>query len=125
MECRECQRWIQPYIEKELNDRELGEFLKHIEFCDHCYEELETFFMINRAVAFLDQGEENNFDLRSLLRNDIKEQKQEMSRRKKNKCFFILTVFLCVIVVLLLVLDYLGILPYSLLRFLLTAPAFS
>ncbi len=46
MKCLECQKLIGPYLRKKLTDKELNEFLDHVEHCPDCYEELE----INMAV---------------------------------------------------------------------------
>ena len=41
MTCREAERLVMPYINGELTDAELAEFLKHIDTCEDCREELE------------------------------------------------------------------------------------
>ena len=44
MTCREAERLVMPYINGELTDAELAEFLKHIDTCEDCREELEIYF---------------------------------------------------------------------------------
>ena len=46
MDCLEAQRLMKPYLDKKLTDRELAQFIDHIEHCRDCREELE----INMAV---------------------------------------------------------------------------
>ena len=43
MNCQEAQRLVMPYIQDELTDRELEEFLEHVETCPACQEELEIY----------------------------------------------------------------------------------
>ena len=40
MNCQEAQRLVMPYIQDELTDRELEEFLEHVETCPACQEEI-------------------------------------------------------------------------------------
>ena len=40
MTCREAERLVMPYINGSITDEELREFLKHIEGCEDCREEL-------------------------------------------------------------------------------------
>ena len=41
MTCKEAEQLVMPYINKELDDKELRAFLSHIHGCQACYEELE------------------------------------------------------------------------------------
>ena len=56
MTCREAQRLVTPYINKEISDDDLAEFLKHIDSCEECREELEIYFMVDVGIRQLDEG---------------------------------------------------------------------
>lgn len=56
MDCREAQKLVMPYIQDELTDRELEDFLEHIETCPACQEELEIYFMVSLGLKQLDEG---------------------------------------------------------------------
>lgn len=56
MECREAERLVMPYIQDELTDQELEDFLEHIETCPACQEELEIYFMVALGLKQLDEG---------------------------------------------------------------------
>ena len=45
-----------PYINGSITDEELREFLKHIEGCEDCREELEIYFTVDVGIRQLDQG---------------------------------------------------------------------
>ena len=45
--CREAERLVMPYINGSITDGELKEFLKHIETCEECREELEIYFTVD------------------------------------------------------------------------------
>ena len=50
MTCREAERLVMPYINGELTDAELAEFLKHIDTCEDCREELEIYFTVDVGI---------------------------------------------------------------------------
>ena len=47
MTCREAERLVMPYINGSITDDELEEFLKHIDQCEECREELEIYFTVS------------------------------------------------------------------------------
>ena len=55
MTCREAERLVMPYINGSITDEELKEFLKHIETCEECREELEIYFTVDVGIRQLDQ----------------------------------------------------------------------
>ena len=56
MTCREAQRLVMPYINGSITDSELEEFLKHIDSCSECREELEIYFTVDVGIRQLDEG---------------------------------------------------------------------
>lgn len=56
MTCKEAEQLVMPYINKELDDKELSAFLSHIHECQACYEELEIYYTIYTGLAQLEEG---------------------------------------------------------------------
>lgn len=56
MTCREAEHLVMPYINGSITDEELEEFLKHIEHCENCREELEIYFTVDVGIRQLDEG---------------------------------------------------------------------
>ena len=54
MTCREAERLVMPYINGSITDDELEEFLKHIDQCEECREELEIYFTVDVGIRQLD-----------------------------------------------------------------------
>ncbi|MBQ6376315.1 MAG: zf-HC2 domain-containing protein [Lachnospiraceae bacterium] len=71
LDCREAVLRIQPYLDRSLEDRECKEFLRHIMHCKSCRDELETAFLVEHALEYLDESDRDSFDIRSLLNEDI------------------------------------------------------
>ncbi|MCR4923669.1 MAG: zf-HC2 domain-containing protein [Lachnospiraceae bacterium] len=74
MNCSEMDKYIPLFIDDKLAGDELGEFLKHIDECSSCLEEMETSFLVKEAIVRLENG--GSFDLYSELVDKIKVMKQ-------------------------------------------------
>ena len=73
MNCQIAEGMVTRYIEHDLSVDELEAFLDHVENCDSCLDELETYFIVPAAVQQLDeQSGESTLDLRVLLKEDIR-----------------------------------------------------
>ncbi len=71
MECRDCQRKIQPFLDDAMELDELGEFVKHVNTCARCYEELEIMFMLSSALQELDSDHVSSYNFQELLRKKL------------------------------------------------------
>ena len=58
MTCQEAERLVMPYIQGDLEDDQLEEFLEHIENCENCQEELEIYFTVDYGIRQLDSAVE-------------------------------------------------------------------
>ena len=54
--CREAEKMVMPYIDEELREDELDEFLEHIWSCDSCKEELEIYYTVSVGLRQLESG---------------------------------------------------------------------
>ena len=82
MNCMEARRMVTPFIKRELTDRESEQFLKHIEHCDDCMDELDIYFTVYRALDSLDSGVHHENDFRKLMEEEIRSVKRGILRRK-------------------------------------------
>lgn len=78
MTCQEAQGLVNPYIRDELTTDEVEAFLKHIELCENCREELEIYFMVNVGLKQLDHGS-GTFDIAGDLERKIEESYKKVS----------------------------------------------
>ncbi|MEE3420212.1 MAG: zf-HC2 domain-containing protein [Lachnospiraceae bacterium] len=102
--CEEAQKWVMPFIEDELPDDDAAVFLDHIRRCPDCYDELETYFIVDYSLHFLDNDNDASYDLKRLLRERIRAKERELNRRRILKILFpVATIFLIVVVMLVLI----------------------
>ena len=70
MNCKQAQRLLVPYINGELDEKEEGEFVKHIRHCPECYEELEVYATVFAGIRQLD-GAEETVNYRTLVEDSL------------------------------------------------------
>lgn len=91
MNCREARRMVTPFINHELSDKETEQFLHHVEHCSECMDELDTYFMVYRAIDTLDAGwhhKENDFQ--KMLGEEIRVAKRGILIRRSVTVFRVL-----------------------------------
>lgn len=54
--CKQAEKMIMPFIDFQLNEQELEEFLIHVETCPSCKEELEIYYTVSAGLKQLDSG---------------------------------------------------------------------
>ncbi|MCC8103080.1 MAG: zf-HC2 domain-containing protein [Clostridiales bacterium] len=87
MKCNEARRMVVPFVKKELSERDMEAFLNHVESCEDCMEELETYFMVYKAIDAIDTGTHEEYDFKKMLAEEIRAAKRCIIRRKATKVF--------------------------------------
>ena len=88
MKCIEAQQLVKPYIEGQLSDRQLEQFLDHVEKCPDCYEELEIYFSIYETLGVPGQKQEmDEYNFKSKLEQDMKNARRYLHLRKAYRLF--------------------------------------
>ena len=83
LDCRTTESMVARYINHTLKTDELEEFLDHIEHCSSCYDELETYFIVNKVTQQLDEQEDGStLDFQSLLEQDIRKSRRYIHNRR-------------------------------------------
>lgn len=54
--CKEAEKLVMPFINWQLGEEEMEEFLNHIRTCPACKEELETYYTVFVGLKQLDLG---------------------------------------------------------------------
>ena len=76
MTCEEAERLVMPYINGNITDQELEGFLKHIDHCPECREELEIYFTVDVGIRQLDEGS-GTYNIKGALETAL-----ELSRQR-------------------------------------------
>ena len=83
IDCRQAEAMVTKYINHTLSTDELEEFLDHIEHCTSCYDELETYFIVHKAIQQLDEKEDGTvYNFRELLEQDIHRAHRHIRQRR-------------------------------------------
>ena len=61
MDCLEAEKKIPLFLENRMDEKEIRDFVEHIETCPECREELAIHFLASEGVAIIEEGE--SFDL--------------------------------------------------------------
>jgi len=77
MNCKEAQRLLVPYINGELEEKEEGEFVRHVRHCPECYEELEVYATVFAGIKQLD-GDEEEVDYRTLVEDSLENSEEDV-----------------------------------------------
>ena len=65
MNCKEAEKMIPTFLVKQLNNRDLNEFLMHVEDCPECMEELTIQYLVMIGTSLIEEGK--SFNLRRAL----------------------------------------------------------
>lgn len=80
MDHKTCESLINDYIDDKLEPKTIDHFLKHIESCPQCYEELSVNYSLINAIRQIDAGMDMSDDFDTSLEEKIFLYKQ----KKKN-----------------------------------------
>ncbi len=80
MNCIEAQKLIPEFLDDDLDNRDLSDFLGHIDSCPECKEELTIQFLVKVGMQRLEDG--NTFNLSRELDNLLAESKKKLSARR-------------------------------------------
>ncbi len=87
MTCREAKDQVKSYIDGTMSDSECTRFLDHVMSCPDCYDELETYFIIDYSLQYLDDDRNvtRSYDMRKSLVDDIKRNRNRIWVTKFSK----------------------------------------
>ncbi len=108
--CREIVGMIPDFLDGKLSGRQQEHFLEHIRNCRSCYEELETNYMVNRTIDYLDRNNKagGSFDFKPMLEKDLKEQEEKILKSRKIRRLQLVILGFTLLLLLFLILDVTG-----------------
>lgn len=104
--CREAETMIPDYLEDRLSDKDLAVFLNHVNNCNKCHDELETNFMVDLTVRYLNEEDpRGSFNLKPMLQKDINEKTAYLVHKHRMRKVRILIFFVALMLIILVLLD--------------------
>lgn len=108
---------IPHYLADDLREKDLLLFLDHIKTCHSCYEELETAFMVDRTVRYLndemDDDAEDSYNLPVMMQEDIHRKTREVYARQNAARIFRIVLIITALFVLFALIDFFGIWSFT------------
>ena len=83
MNCMDCQKMIMPFINEELDNGQLSQFLDHLKICSECFEELEVYYIILESMKQLDENQELSDNYHNELLKFIEKSKDKLNSKNK------------------------------------------
>ncbi len=80
MNCNETIKLIPEFLDDDLDNQDLSDFLSHVDSCPECREELTIQFLVKVGMQRLEDG--NTFNLSSELDNLLSDSKKKLKARK-------------------------------------------
>lgn len=105
MTCKELEKAIPLFFDKELEGKELKKFIEHIKKCPNCREELSIFYLASEGIVRLEKG--SSFDLEKELDSKLEETVHKLKIRRNFKISMYLLEILSVIIILVILLFFL------------------
>ncbi len=91
MNCVTAQQLIRAYLDGYLSDRELEDFLNHVQTCPDCFDELEVYYSIYRTLNDVDEKGDYNF--KKKLHRKLEGSRAYLRRRNQSKAFKVALIF--------------------------------
>ncbi len=88
MNCMEARRMVTPYVNRTLSDREMEQFLKHIEHCSDCMDELDIYFTMYKAMDSLDSGTHQEYNFKKMLEDDIRSARLSILKHRLSRVMY-------------------------------------
>ena len=94
----EAKSYVDAYINHTLPERKQAEFIKHIQACPDCFQELETYFIVDVALKYFDNKKAETYDIRNLLQEDLD---KRFKKYQYKKYMIVAVIILAVLFILL------------------------
>ena len=80
MTCKDAEKLIPEFLDDDLDNQELSDFLSHIDHCPECEEELTIQFLVRVGMQRLEDG--NTFNLSRELEHLLNDSRKRLHVRK-------------------------------------------
>ena len=85
MDCRTVRSLIHLYMDNQLPSEQLEPFIRHIQSCSDCYEELEINYIMLEGMRRLEAGDQIAVNFQKELSAKLKKQLSRIQRQKRTR----------------------------------------
>ena len=82
MNCELAKNYVDAYIKQTLPERTQEEFVRHVKECPQCFQELETYYIVDVTLNYFDNDKDDTYDIRGLLQNDLDKRLKKYQNKK-------------------------------------------
>jgi len=82
MNCELAKNYVDAYIKQTLPERIQEEFVRHVKECPQCFQELETYYIVDVTLNYFDNDKDDTYDIRGLLQNDLDKRLKKCQNKK-------------------------------------------
>lgn len=103
MDCTEAQALIEDFLHDRLNGEQRTGFVKHINSCSKCRDELDIYNVIYSVVSQLENDSDEDIDYRGELERKLRLSENAMKRKAAARrfiemiCFLALLLLICLL----------------------------
>lgn len=106
MDCKEFERKIPDFMDDSLEEKELNQFLAHMDSCEDCKEELSIQILVLEGVSRLEEGDA--FDLQNEIEKRIEDARSKQRMHHFLVRFAVTMLFVGILAAAIFVLLYFG-----------------
>lgn len=97
MNCEEAHQRFEDFLNDRLSVNETDEFIRHIDGCKDCFDELEVYYMVRTATGELSEDDLESYDLTHILSDKLENRRKYVRRWQILRFVFALSAALLLI----------------------------
>ena len=96
MTCEQARECVDAYINNTLPENKQEAFIRHVKSCPECFQDLETYFIVDVAIKYFDKGKDDTYDISNLLQKDLD---RRLMKHQNKRWMMIMLIIVAAIVV--------------------------
>ena len=103
MRCEDAIKNMDRFVNHKMTTGELEAFLKHVDSCPSCYEELETYYTVAIALHYLEKKDGEGYNIPLRLQHTLDAAHKRVRRERRYYIALHVILFVLIIVLVLMI----------------------
>ena len=103
MRCEDAIKNMDRFVNHKMTTGELEDFLKHVDSCPSCYEELETYYTVAIALHYLEKNDGEGYNIPLRLQHTLDAAHKRVRRERRYYISLHVILFVLIIVLVLMI----------------------